>query len=328
LEDEATITPETPLASRQMLAVVCEEVCAEAQNVPRASRHEYVTSVLDMIQEALREIHDVKRNAAEKSQQDANAIAADSCRFNRLEDACVGKRAGCEASKADTAEKSNILITLKNALAKATELERAASSSIIAAEKAEKACMSQKLAADAALKAFETLESSGTPSQAGDAKKLFKQIEAQMNVMNMKATLFPRVVNAVIPALQLKPDSRSGFEDGALAAAEGCFTNYIREKQEMLSTLSRGTAAAQDRQRRANGEVAQVRQEIDAGGEALLDARDNQRECDNALRDAERSRKEHREEAVLLRKTAKAHAVMLANFDKLLKVFASLVCGT
>ena len=74
--------------------------------------------------------------------------------------------------------------------------------------------------------------------------------------------------------------------------------------------------------------VAQVRQEIDAGGEALLDARDNQRECDNALRDAERSRKEHREEAVLLRKAAKAHAVMLANFDKLLKVFASLVCGT
>jgi len=148
-----------------------------------------------------------------------------------------------------------------------------------------------------------------------------------MDVMNVRKTLFPRVVNAVVPALQLKPDERSGFENGALAAAEGCFTNFLREKEDTLNTLSRGTAAARERLHRTKADVGQTRLRIEAGSKALRETREDQKERENAFREAERCRKEHKEHVALLSKSAKAQARALADLGQMRKAFTSLANG-
>lgn len=328
LEDRSTLGPETPFASREMLTAVCDEVCAEARRVAKSSRHEFLTEVLDMIGEALQEIHHAKGEMAERARHEASAAAADASRFTELADACSSRRSLLEAKKNDVAEMGLSLSTLKRNLAKATESERTASSSVTSADKAEMICLAERLAAAAASKAFETLESTGPPSRASEAKKLLKEVEGQMDVMNVKATLFPRVVNAAIAALQLTPESRSSFEDGALAAVEGCFKNYDREKEEERSRLCRATAAAKNRHEDATTDIEDIRHEIENCSKALRHAKDEQKECDSALRGAERKRKEHKEEVLALAKTAKTQAKALLDFGQMLRAFESLAHGT
>lgn len=328
LLDEANASLEAPLASREMLAEVCEEVCAEARSLARASRHEFLTSVLDMIGEALSEIHDFKSRLAESALEKSKAAEADTHRFEELSEQCKERRTTSDSKKAEVGEKVASLSESKDSLAEVIDAEKAASNSVAAAEKAGKLCTGEKSAAEAALKAFTALDANGAPSRAAEAKKLFKEVEAQLVVMDVSAKLFPRVINAIVPALQLKPESRSSFEEGALAAAEGCFTNYIREKDEELSALSRGVASALNRHRRASADVEQVREEIEEGAKSVKEAKEEQKACDAACREADRSRKEHKDHVAMLARAAKLQARMLADFSQMMQVFESLANGS
>jgi chromosome segregation ATPase len=238
--------------------------------------------------------------------------------------ACEDRHLRLETKKSQVSELSERLSASKHDLSKAVEIERECSASVAHAEKNEKACSVEKKATEATLKTFEALESRGAPSRMAEAKKMLREIEKEMDVVNMKTILFPRVVNAVIPALQLKPESRSSFEDGALAAAEGCFTNFIREKGEELSSLSRETAAVRKSQQDASEEVKEIRREIEVGVENLRGARESQKECDVAFKEAIRQRKEHKEKVAMLVRLAKEQARLYSDFVKMTNVFEAL----
>lgn len=328
LEDESNLSPDTPLASRQMLAAVCQEVCAEAQRVPKAERHEFLASVLDMISEALHEIHDMKSSLAESSRQEAEKAAADSRRFEQLAEASNTQRAKLDAKKAEVAKLVSELSALKDSLCQSTECEKEASSFVVAAEKAERACAAEKQNVEAALKVFSSLESSGTPSKASEAKRMIKELEIQMDAVNVKTTLFPRVVNSIIPALHLKPEDRSSFEEGALAAAEGCFTNYLREKDDKLCALSREAAAARSGHHRARTGVEQSQRKVDATIAELKDCKQHQKENETAVREAERCRRQHKEEVAMVARTGKIQAKVLADFCLIREAFELRVRGT
>lgn len=327
LEDEACLPSDMPRSALQMLAAVCNEVCAEVRKDSKAIKHKFLTSVLDMMKEAVSKILEMRNKMAEAALQEANDAMADTQKFDELASACEEKLAALEDGKNEVAEEGAKLSRIKENLAETLDSEKAASTSLVAAEKIEKACFNEKQTAEAALKTFEALESTGPPAKASDLKKMIKEVEGQMQALNVQRTLFPRVVNAIIPALQTKPSDRSSFEDGALVAAEGCFTNFIKEKADLSLTLGRGTTAARERVRRSRHDVEQVRQAVEAHSKALKNAKDAQKECEIDLKEAEKYRKDHKDHVAMLSKRAKAQARALADVSKVGKALAALSDG-
>merc|ERR1719460_2076408 len=119
LEDEDNLAPGASIESRQMLAAVCDEVCAEARTVPKESRHEFLSSVLDMIGEALHEIGEVKISMVHAAVREARSAKADSHTCQELAAACEDRRLRLETKKSQVSELSERLSASKHDLSKA-----------------------------------------------------------------------------------------------------------------------------------------------------------------------------------------------------------------
>merc|ERR1712151_887668 len=95
------------------------------------------------------------------------------------------------------------------------------------------------------------------------------------------------------------------YEEGALAAVEGCFTTYTQEQAEAMSKAVRDTAACRESLRCAEVDVEHVRKSVETCNELVKKSKSEQKLCDAAHREAENCRKEHKEELASLRKKAK-----------------------
>jgi myosin heavy subunit len=325
LEDAAFDIPGMPMSNRQMLAAVCGDVIAEVRTVPSAPRHEFVAAVLEMISEALSEMEAAQKETAQQATKEAEAIANDSRKIERLANACQASREALETSKGEVSQHTSKLSALREDLARATLCEKAASGELASAEIKEKAAASKKHAADAAFKVFQTLEAKGPIAKNAEVKRMCKEIETHMVAIRVHENLFPRVVSAVIPALQTKPEDRSRYEEGALSALEGCLTTYTQEQADAMSKTARDTAACLESLRCAEVDAEGVRRSIETCNELASKAKARQKSCDAAHREAEGCRREHKEQVARLRKRAKMHTHFLKEFGRLKRELETLL---
>lgn len=325
LEDATLQIAEMPFENRCMLADVCDLACEEARRTAVDERHEFLTSVLEMIDELLAAVADARRSNAKAAIQEAKVAAANVDKFASFDNDCRKIRVALQARLEENDDQRERLDALKDELAMAVESEKLASSRASAAAISEKSCIGEKSVAESALLSFQAMEANGPPSKVVDAKKKCKEIEIQMTVMNVHKTLFPRVANAIVPALMLVPESRSRSDEGALAAAEGCFTSYIQEKTDELVALTASAVACHEETRRAKVEVDRVRQAIDTCNDAIKNGKAEHKTLDSALEEAERNRKQHNDQVASLVQAAKEFASTLKATKQTQKHFRDIL---
>lgn len=297
-----------------MLAKACQSLCDGYHPAPGRSEacesfcggHDFKIRVSEMIRSTISDIECVLRERAAESENVALSMEADSCTRENLSNAVTAAGAAIDACHAEIEEVGVTLESYKEDLADARAAEKEALREVDAAVAEEKACTAAKRDAEQTLKALESLEEKGVPAKADVARRMLRDVEAQINSPYVSAALFPRVLRAVVPALRSRPEERGSFEQSAITSLQGCIESLDREKAQELATLSAAAGAARQGARRAKEEVEVAKRKTQACADSASGARMRLRECEGRAKEAERAQRKHREDVVRLAREAEA----------------------
>jgi len=322
----------TPLEVRQMLAGACESLGSEvfersasgkrARTVPV---HPYEACLLGMVDETLMQMRAALDVEATNARSSASKLRADD-RPKVLESAQTAKRAELRDKEASVSAQIAEVSLRRHAASQAKASEKLAAAEVRKLEKQVAACAKERCDAEASFKAFETLESGGAaPLSAAEARQLLKNVEAQMRVMKVGATLVPSAHRAVLPALKMHPAKRTRFDEAALTTAEGCFRDYVQEKAGALKGLHDEVAAAQEAATQALLKSESLCQEADDLEDVARRMGEEAGLCAGELRALESAQKSHASALAAREGEAVACNKSLVELDCLLAWFGRII---
>jgi len=311
-----------PLSVRQMLAAMVDGL-GEALNAEPSEDgwttcvpHPFPRTTLAMVTQSIVDIRTVVESDAATAASRAKVAASDSAKPALLADAVRTTRAELDTANAIAAQRSAKLRAEKGLLAQARDAEKEANKETWEASQQTVLQREKQKQAERAGAAFSSLEASGSPRDANEANRLLRQVESHMKAARVGETLMGSALRALLPALRMKPERRTKFDEAAMSAAEGCFAEYHQELSVAQARRNREFAELQANQQRLQASIDEAREWQRAATEALRDAQDEVAACWTRVNVAQSARQSHTRFLQHLRQEAASFKTELVEIDR------------